>query len=97
VSSQHPESWLERSHLRIVVCRGIIDSHASDLAVKITIRNLRNALVRSIAGLEVHIGGPVVGLVFGERARRAICNLGNIRARDGGSKSISADDLVNVW
>jgi hypothetical protein len=96
VSSQHPKSWLERGHLRTIVCGGIVDSHASNLAVKVTIRDLWNALVGPVAGFEVHIGGPVVGLVFGERASRAICDLGNIGARYGGGESIAANDLVNV-
>ena len=57
-------------------------------AIVAAVRDLRNALVRSVAGLEVHVRGPVVGQVLTEGACRAVRDLRDVCFGDVGRESI---------
>ena len=70
LSSEHTHG-LESSRLSTW---DVIDIHTSlvdQLPLRPTIADLRHTLVRAILSLEEHHGGPVVGEILFERARRA--------------------------
>lgn len=59
---------LESSGLRTIIGRSIIDSHAPNFTVEISVGDLRNTFVGSVAGFEIHIGGPVIRQILAKTA-----------------------------
>ena len=66
---------LKGGHLGAVVRAGVVDSHATGLAIVPTIWDLGHPLERAVLRLEVEIRRPVVGKVLAEAARRAVGKL----------------------
>lgn len=57
--------------IRVEVLLDVVDGHAARQGPKQRVGILRDAMIRAVARLEVHNGGPIVGEVLGEAACRA--------------------------
>ena len=87
-------SDLARGLLHVVHIQTTI---VDQLALGTTVSDLRYADVAAVLVLEEHDGGPVVGLVLGERTRRALGGLGVVNLGvHGNVESITTDDLVKM-
>jgi hypothetical protein len=79
----------------------VVDIEASlvfEPALGAAVANLGDALVGAVLGLEEHDGGPVVGFVLGEAARRAAGPLGEVvvNGRHGQVERVAAHNLVEM-
>jgi len=82
--------------VRVKVLLGVVDGHASvDAVGERRVLHDGHALVRAVGVLEEHDGGPVVGEVLGEGARRAAGLVRDV-ALHGRVEPVAAHDLVDV-
>jgi endonuclease III-like uncharacterized protein len=52
--------WLEGDDRGAIIRGSIVNGNASVRAVEVSIRNLRDTLIRSIPSFEIHICSPVI-------------------------------------
>lgn len=87
VAHQHAEPRLKGRRLARPG-RDIVDGRAARVAIFHAVVDLGHALVGAVAGLEVQVGGPVVGHVVGEVAGGAGGDTRNVSRGHGSIKGV---------